>query len=55
MLLALGYRSLCSSGDGQFQLLQHQGAFSTEKDVKQPGRLIPAMRLNSLYGDSVML
>lgn len=55
MLLALGYHSLCSSGDGQFQLLQHQGDFSTEKDVKQPGRLIPAMRLNSLYGDSVML
>jgi hypothetical protein len=55
LLSALGYSNLCSSGDGQFQLLQQQGAFAPKSDAEQPGRLIPGMRLNSLYGDLVML
>jgi hypothetical protein len=54
-LQALGYRCLCTGGDGQFQLLRRQGASTAEEDAKQPGRLIPPLRLNSLYGDPLLL
>lgn len=55
VLSALGYRSLCSSGDGQFQLLQRQDACTAAEDAEPAGRLIPPLRLRSLYGDPVTL
>jgi hypothetical protein len=55
LLGALGYRSLCSSGDGQFQLLQRQDACTAAEDAEPEGRLIPPLRLRSLYGDPVTL
>ena len=53
LLCALGYRSLCCSGDGQFLLLQRQDACTAVEGAEPEGRLIPPLRLRSLYGDPV--
>lgn len=54
-LQSLGYQRLASSGDHQFQLLRRQGASVYEPAPQQRGRLIPPLRMHSLYGDPVTL
>jgi hypothetical protein len=53
-LKAMGYRELSRSGDGQFLLLQHELS-SHRVQGEELGRLIPPLRLRSLYGDSIIL